>query len=43
MADHHGSEHEELPHQAPWVMWVTLGAVASFFTFFMVVKFTVAG
>ncbi len=36
MADH---GHEELPHQAPWVMWLTLGSVAAFVTFFFAVKF----
>lgn len=42
MADHPNSEHEELPHQAPWVMWTTLGAVAVFFAVFMAAKFLVA-
>lgn len=42
MADHHDHSHEELPHQSPSTMWITLGAVATFITFFMIVKFAVA-
>lgn len=42
MADHH-DHHEELPHQSPSTMWITLGAVATFMAFFLLVKFTVAG
>lgn len=39
MGDHH---EEELPHQAPWVMWLTLGAVTAFLTLFFTVKFLTA-
>lgn len=42
MADHHDEHLEELPHQAPWVMWMTLSAVAIFFGFFLAVKYSVS-
>lgn len=42
MADHHDEHHEELPHQAPWVMWMTLASVAMFFGFFLAVKYSVS-
>lgn len=30
--------HDEPPHQAPWVFYVTVGAVAAFLAFFLLVK-----
>ena len=38
MAEHH----DEPPHQAPWVFYVTVGSVAAFMAFFLVVKFYLA-
>lgn len=38
MAEHH----DEPPHQAPWVFYVTVGSVVLFMSVFLLIKFTVA-